>query len=142
MSQKVFNFGGTDQEYQAFKENVGNISAYLTSVIRSKIPKNESAVVALCRSKLQVSQNELENNYTKIEVLRNEIDSLKDKIEEEEAKHQIQVSKDAQAYAKDKIKMVKASVDAEYKYICSMKAKGFTGTLDEFLVLEYYDNLE
>lgn len=142
MVQKVFNFGGSEADYEVFKNSVGNVSQFLSSVILGRIPKKENAMILIYQMKLEQNSRDIEEAYTKIEILKKENEHILEQIKEQKEEHFENQKREAKKFANNKIIQIKSSVDLEYDYMKRMKAEGFSGTLEEYLVQEYFKNLE
>ena len=142
MVQKVFNFGGSEADYEVFKNSVGNVSQFLSSVILGRIPKKENAMILIYQMKLEQNSRDIEEAYTKIEILKKENEHILEQIKEQKEEHLENQKREAKKFAHNKIIQIKSSVDLEYDYMKRMKAEGFKGTLEEYLVQEYFKNLE
>ena len=142
MVQKVFNFGGSEADYEVFKNSVGNVSQFLSSVILGRIPKKENAMILIYQMKLEQNSRDIEEAYTKIEILKKENEHILEQIKEQKEEHLENQKREAKKFAHNKIIQIKSSVDLEYDYMKTMKAEGFKGTLEEYLVQEYFKNLD
>lgn len=142
MVQKVFNFGGSEADYEVFKNSVGNVSQFLSSVILGRIPKKENAMILIYQMKLEQNSRDIEESYTKIEILKKENEHILEQIKEQKEEHLENQKREAKKFAHNRILQIKSSVDVEYDYMKRMKAEGFKGTLEEYLVQEFFKNLD
>ena len=142
MVQKVFNFGGSEADYEVFKNSVGNVSQFLSSVILGRIPKKENAMILIYQIKLEQNSRDIDEAYTKIEILKKENEHILEQIKEQKEEHLENQKRESKKFAHNKMIQIKSSVDLEYDYIKKMKAEDFNGTLEEYLIEEYFKNLE
>jgi predicted RNase H-like nuclease (RuvC/YqgF family) len=139
MVQKVFNYSGSDSEYELFRNSVGNVSQYITAIIKARLPQKENAIVSLYQNRLEANLSQIEEHKLQIKFLEQENANLLEQIKDAKEEHEEVRAKTAKEWARNRQLEIKGSVDLEYSYIKRMKEESFQGTMEDYLIQEWYN---